>query len=111
MIRLVIVLVVFGPGRLPEMMGHPGKGLQEFNKGLRKPARDREGAPERRPVENQPRSLTERLLESRPGSPCPRLCGDDALIPIRRQNSGCARFHRSCSKRATPTRWARGMST
>ena len=36
-IRLVIVLVVFGPGRQPEMMGHLGKGLQEFKKGLREP--------------------------------------------------------------------------
>jgi sec-independent protein translocase protein TatA len=32
---LVIVLVVFGPGRLPEMMGSLGKGLQEFKKGMR----------------------------------------------------------------------------
>jgi sec-independent protein translocase protein TatA len=34
---LVIVLLVFGPGRLPEMMGHLGKGLQEFRKGLSEP--------------------------------------------------------------------------
>ncbi len=34
---LVIVLLVFGPGRLPEMMGHLGKSLQEFKKGLREP--------------------------------------------------------------------------
>ncbi len=54
----------------------------------RSTARDREGARERRPVENQPRSLTERLFKSRPGSPCPRLRGDDALIPIYRQHSG-----------------------
>ncbi len=37
LVVLVIVLVVFGPGRLPEMMGHLGKGLQEFKKGLREP--------------------------------------------------------------------------
>jgi len=30
---LVIVLLVFGPGRLPEMMGHLGKGLQAFREG------------------------------------------------------------------------------
>ena len=34
---VVIVLLVFGPGRLPEMMGHLGKGVQEFKKGLREP--------------------------------------------------------------------------
>ena len=38
---LVIVLVVFGPGRLPEMMGHLGKRLQAFRKRLQEPsARD-----------------------------------------------------------------------
>jgi sec-independent protein translocase protein TatA len=37
LVVLVIVLVVFGPGRVPEMMGHLGKGLQEFKKGLREP--------------------------------------------------------------------------
>jgi sec-independent protein translocase protein TatA len=38
---LVIVLLVFGPGRLPEMMGHLGKGVQEFKKGLQDvPERD-----------------------------------------------------------------------
>jgi len=29
--------VVFGPGRLPEMMGHLGEGLQAFRKGLHEP--------------------------------------------------------------------------
>jgi sec-independent protein translocase protein TatA len=43
---LVIVLLVFGPGRLPEMMGHLGKGLQEFKKGLREPP-EVEPAPEK----------------------------------------------------------------
>jgi sec-independent protein translocase protein TatA len=46
---LVIVLVVFGPGRLPEMMGSLGKGLQEFKKGMREPPeipkKDPPGAP------------------------------------------------------------------
>ena len=37
LVVLVIVLLVFGPGRLPEMMGSLGKGLQEFKKGLREP--------------------------------------------------------------------------
>jgi len=34
---LVIVLVVFGAGRLPEVMGSLGKGVQAFKKGLRDP--------------------------------------------------------------------------
>lgn len=34
---LVIVLVVFGAGRLPEVMGSLGKGVQSFKRGLREP--------------------------------------------------------------------------
>ena len=34
---LVVVLLVFGPGRLPEVMGHLGKGMREFKKGLHEP--------------------------------------------------------------------------
>jgi len=45
LVVLVIVLLVFGPGRLPEMMGSLGKGLQEFKKGLREPP-EIEKAPE-----------------------------------------------------------------
>ena len=36
-IRVVIVLLIFGPGRLPEMMSHLGKGLQALRKGLHEP--------------------------------------------------------------------------
>ena len=35
LVVLVVVLVVFGPGRLPEVMGSLGKGMQEFKTGLR----------------------------------------------------------------------------
>jgi sec-independent protein translocase protein TatA len=34
---LVIVLVIFGAGRLPEVMGSMGKGVQAFKKGLKDP--------------------------------------------------------------------------
>jgi sec-independent protein translocase protein TatA len=34
---LVIVLVVFGAGRLPEVMGSLGKGVQAFKRGVREP--------------------------------------------------------------------------
>jgi sec-independent protein translocase protein TatA len=34
---LVIVLVVFGAGRLPEVMGSLGKGVQQFKRGLKEP--------------------------------------------------------------------------
>ena len=37
LVVLVIVLVVFGAGRLPEVMGSLGKGVQAFKKGLNEP--------------------------------------------------------------------------
>jgi sec-independent protein translocase protein TatA len=37
LVVLVVVLLVFGPGRLPEMMGNLGKAMREFQKGLREP--------------------------------------------------------------------------
>ena len=37
LVVLVIVLVVFGAGRLPEVMGSIGKGVQALKKGLREP--------------------------------------------------------------------------
>jgi len=36
-IILVIVLLVFGAGRLPEVMGSLGKGIQSFKKGMKEP--------------------------------------------------------------------------
>ena len=37
LVVLVIVLVLFGAGRLPEVMGSLGKGVQAFKRGLREP--------------------------------------------------------------------------
>ena len=37
LVVLVVVLLVFGPGRLPEMMGNLGQAMREFQKGLREP--------------------------------------------------------------------------
>jgi sec-independent protein translocase protein TatA len=37
LVVLVIVLVVFGAGRLPEVMGSLGKGVQAFKRGLHDP--------------------------------------------------------------------------
>ena len=34
---LVVVLLIFGPGRLPEMMGNLGKAMRQFQNGLREP--------------------------------------------------------------------------
>ena len=37
LIILVIVLLIFGAGRLPEVMGSLGKGIQSFKKGVKEP--------------------------------------------------------------------------
>lgn len=37
LIVLVIILVVFGAGKLPEVMGSLGKGIQSFKKGMKEP--------------------------------------------------------------------------
>ena len=37
LVVLVVLLLVFGPGRLPEMMGSLGKAMREFKKGLHEP--------------------------------------------------------------------------
>ena len=45
LVVVVVVLLVFGPGRLPDVMGSLGRGMQEFKKGLREPP-EIEKAPE-----------------------------------------------------------------
>jgi sec-independent protein translocase protein TatA len=37
MVVLVIVLIFFGAGKLPEVMGSLGKGIQQFKRGLKEP--------------------------------------------------------------------------
>jgi sec-independent protein translocase protein TatA len=37
LVVLAVVLLVFGPGRLPEMMGNLVKAMREFRRGLREP--------------------------------------------------------------------------
>ncbi len=44
---LVVALLVFGPGKLPELGGALGKGIRDFRKALEhKGARDDEPAPD-----------------------------------------------------------------
>ena len=40
---LIIILFIFGAGRLPEIMGSVGKGIRNFKKAAREP--DKESAP------------------------------------------------------------------
>jgi sec-independent protein translocase protein TatA len=62
LVVLVIVLVVFGAGRLPEVMGSMGKGVQAFNEGAARASRDR------RHAERRVRTPTRRRRARRPRS-------------------------------------------
>ena len=57
LVVLVIVLLVFGPGRLPEVMGHLGKGLQAFRKGLHEPPEI-----EKAPASDEPSNTKREIL-------------------------------------------------
>jgi sec-independent protein translocase protein TatA len=61
-VLLVIILVLFGPNRLPQLMESIGKSIQSFRKGLREPPeidvtpkKDEAEAP---PAGNAPRDQT-----------------------------------------------------
>ncbi|MSQ15640.1 MAG: twin-arginine translocase TatA/TatE family subunit [Dehalococcoidia bacterium] len=47
LIIFVIVMLVFGVGRLPEIGGALGKGIRDFRKGVIEPDEDRKSKPER----------------------------------------------------------------
>ena len=39
-IILVIVLLIFGAGKLPEIMGSVGKGIKDFKKAMKEPDKE-----------------------------------------------------------------------
>jgi sec-independent protein translocase protein TatA len=47
MIILVIVLLLFGAKRIPEIAGSMGKGIKEFKKNINEATRDIDGGPPR----------------------------------------------------------------
>ncbi|MGK2961146.1 MAG: twin-arginine translocase TatA/TatE family subunit [Gemmatimonadaceae bacterium] len=47
MIILIIVLLLFGAKRIPEIAGSMGKGIKEFKKNINEATRDIEGEPPR----------------------------------------------------------------
>lgn len=63
---LVIALIVFGPGKLPEVGRALGKGLGEFKKAMtgEGPAKEEPITVEARPVEKKPE---EKKAEDKPG--------------------------------------------
>lgn len=75
LILLIIVLIVFGPGKLPELGSAIGRGIREFRKEsdkivdeVRSSATDRESSPaapaEVRPTETKPTVVSEKPAAS-----------------------------------------------
>jgi sec-independent protein translocase protein TatA len=60
MIILIIVLLLFGAKRIPEIAGSMGKGIKEFKKNINEATRDIDGSPPR--YDNR---LNEQELEPR----------------------------------------------
>src|SRR5262249_9617811 len=66
LVVLVVVLLVFGPGRLPEMMGNLGKAMREFQKGLHEPPELGAPATNRTPSADAKREDAQREAEPQP---------------------------------------------
>ena len=52
-IILVIALVVFGPGKLPEIGGAIGKGIRDFKRAISEPDQKVAENPDTRPVKDR----------------------------------------------------------
>ena len=70
MIVLVIVLLVFGRGKIPELMGDMAKGIKSFKKGMS----EDEEAEERR------RLTAERTVEAQPVPPSPAAAPAEPVV-------------------------------
>lgn len=62
-IVLVIILILFGAGKLPRVMGDLAKGVKNFKKGLNE--EDREAAIESKPAETVAAAETEKDTAAR----------------------------------------------
>ena len=78
LVVIVIVLLLFGKGRISDMMGDLGKGLKSFKQGMadedEKPARPAE--PRQLPREQQPIDITPQQ-SSEAATPPPPRAGDE----------------------------------
>ena len=55
---LVIVLIIFGPGKLPDIGNAVGKGIREFRKASNELEESVRGEPKQTPPEERPASET-----------------------------------------------------
>lgn len=49
---LVIVLIIFGAGKLPRVMGDVAKGIKNFKSGMADPDKASDDEPEKKPVDH-----------------------------------------------------------
>lgn len=87
MVGLVIVLVLFGAKKLPELAGSIGKSMKEFKKGVSE-ATEEDPAPRPQPAV--------------PASPTPKACGY-CKSPLEATWSHCARCGTPVVPESTPT--------
>jgi len=54
LIILVIIILLFGPGRIGKVAGELGKGIRSFKEGLDGKKDEKEETPEKKPEEKKP---------------------------------------------------------
>ncbi len=70
MILALVVLVLFGRGRISEMMGDFGKGIKSFKQGMTEETTDRPVAPPPAQIPAQPAALNgETVVDSTKSTP------------------------------------------
>ena len=52
LIILVIVLIIFGPGKLPDLGNSLGKAIREFKKSMSEPEKDANGDADLKKIDN-----------------------------------------------------------
>jgi sec-independent protein translocase protein TatA len=70
LILALVVLVLFGRGRISEMMGDFGKGIKSFKQGMAEETTDRAATPPPAQIPSQPSvSASETVVDSTNSSP------------------------------------------
>ena len=78
LVVIILVLLLFGRGRISDLMGDLGKGLKSFKQGMAdddgktKPAEPRQLSQEQRPIDITPKQATEAPPPPPTGDETPR---------------------------------------
>ena len=74
LVVIILVLLLFGRGRISDMMGDIGKGLKSFKQGLNEDEPAKPAEP--KPIENRPIDVTPEPRRTEEAAPAPPR-GDD----------------------------------